>query len=451
MNRTTKILLAIGIIVLSYPGLAWLTGIAVQGRLQRSQQQVLERVPYVALLKREYDRGIYRSTEIATYGLRIPAAGAAIPAGATLTITSHIQHGPLPGLSAIGLATVDSTVSGPPAMQKALAAVLGTTPLMRVHTTVGLFGGATANITSPAFSTQLPDGSTLTWGGVTGTVTSGGIRARDSVQLSVPRLALKGSHGAFEIAGIEYSGSFRKAFDELYLGSGTLTIERLDGTTAPRSAFSLQRISLATASKADGQFLDMRVDLAMDAAQAAAVQLTNVVYSVSVEHLHGPTLASMTQAIRKAEGEAGPDPVKLQAAAQGAFRQYGVELLLHDPVIDIRRISFTMPEGTFLVSAKVSAPGLSPADLQGLPAASAALKTHAELTADVSVDNGLVQKFLALKRATPNVGQQLTTFEQQGYLTAGTSAVTTHVAYAAGKLTLNGHPFPPAPPAPPPP
>lgn len=447
MNRTTKLLLVIGgVIVLSYPGVAWVTGIAVQSRLQHSQQQALDRVPYVALLKREYHRGVYRSTEIATYGLRIPAAGAALPPGATITVTSNIQHGPLPGLSTVGLATIDSTVSGPPAMQKALSAVLGSTPILRIHTIIGLFGGATANVTSPAFSAHLPDGSTLTWGGVTGTITATGNQARGSVKLSVPRIAVQGAPGLFEVAGIEYSGSFQKAFDELYLGNGTLTVERMEGKT-PRNEFSFDRISFASASKPDGEFFDMRMDVAMDAAKVTALQLTKVVYSVSFEHFDGQAVASLAQAIRKAESQAGANPAQFQASMQSAVRQYGVDLLLHDPVLDIRKISFTMPEGTFLLSAKVSAPGLTRADLQW-PAAIAALKEHAEVTADLSVDDGLVQKFLAAKSSSnPRLGTQVSAFEQQGYLTAGSAAVTTHVAYGAGKLTLNGHPFPPTPPA----
>lgn len=450
MNKTSKTLLVIGvIIVLSYPGVAWVTGIVVQSHLQQTQQQVLERLPNVALLKREYHRGVYRSTEIATYGLRMPAAAAALLSEATITVTSHIQHGPLPGLSTVGLATIDSTVSGPPAMQKALSAALGSTPILRIHTTIGLFRTATVNVTSPAFSTHLPDGSTLAWGGMTGTITAIGNRDRGSANLSVPRFAVQGPQGSFEVTGIEYSGSFEKAFGELYLGDGTLTVERMDGKTATND-FSFDRISVASTSKPDGEFFDMQMDLAMDAAKVTAVRLTKLVYSASFEHFDGQAVASMTQAIRTAQRQAATDPAQLQAGMQSALRQYGADILLHDPVVNLRKVGFTMPEGTFLLSAKVSAPGLTRADLQGPAAVIAAIKEHAQATADLSVDNGLVQRLLAAKGSNPKLGSQLTAFEQQGYLTAGSGAVTTHLVYAAGKLTLNGHPFPPAPPAPPP-
>ncbi|MDE2049912.1 MAG: YdgA family protein [Gammaproteobacteria bacterium] len=449
MNRTTKILLAVGgIIVLSYPGLAWVSGIAIESRIQHSEQQMLDQVPYLALVRREYHRGVYRSTETATYGLRSPAlqamkgaGGAAFPSSATITIVSNIRHGPFPGLHAMALAVIDSTLVTPPALQ----AELGSKSILQAHTTVGLLGGATAGLSSPAFSLRLPDGSTLAWGGLTGTVTTTRGQARWSGQLNAPRLAFAGAQGGIELAGVEYSGSHAKAFDDLYLGTGTFTIERLDGSSPRSGDYSLQRISITSTSKADGEFFDLRVDAAMDAAKVAAVQLKNVTYSESLEHVHGPSLAALMRAIRGAQRQAGGNQTQLLAGVQDALRQYGADLLLHDPVLDIRQVSFTMPEGSFLLSAKVSAPGLSRADLQW-PAAIVALETHAQVTADLRVDNGLVQKLLSMGGSNPKIGAQLTSLEQQGYLSAGSAAVTTHLGYSGGRLTLNGHPFPPAPP-----
>lgn len=454
MNRTTKVLLAIGgIIVLSYPGIAWVTGMVIESRMQHNEQQALDQVPYLTLVKREYHRGVYRSTEITTYGFHLPlplaqntAVAALLPA-ATVTIVHNIQHGPFPGLHTAALAVIDSTLVTPPALQKELAAALGSKALLQAHTTVGLFGGATTELTSPALSLVLPDRSTLAWEGLTGTFRSTRNLAGWSAQLSVPQFVIQGAQGMIQFAGLEYSGSSQKAFEGLYLGTGALTVERLGASDASaQHGFSMQRLSLTTSSKADGEFFDMRADAALDAAQFAAVQLKNVTYSESLEHLHGPTFAAMTQAIRTAEQQAGSDPAQLRAGLQDAVRQYGAGLLLRDPVLDIRKVGFTMPEGSFLFSARISAPGLSQPDLQSPAAAIGALRTHAEITADLRVDNGLLQKLLTMGGSNPKIASQLTSFEQQGYLTAGAGAVTTHLEYSAGRLTLNGHPFPPAPP-----
>jgi uncharacterized protein YdgA (DUF945 family) len=453
VNRTTKILLAVGgILVLSYPGIAWVTGVAIESRIQHSEQRAVAQVPYLTLVSREYHRGVYRSTETATYGFRIPAlqavgaaAGAPFPTGATITVASNIRHGPFPGLHAPALATVDSTLLVPPALQKQLSGVLGSKPILQVHTTVGFFGGASANLASPAFNLRLPEGSSLAWGGLTGTITSTRNQARWSGRLSAPRLALQSAQGGIELAGIGYTGAHQKALDELYVGTGTFTIERVDGTAARLGDYSLQGISLTSTAKATGEFFDIRADVTTDAAKIASLSLKNLLYSESFEHVHGPSLASLVQAIRVAEHQSGLDRTRLQSGMRDAVRQYGGDLVLHDPVIDIRQLSFSMPEGSFLFSAKLSAPGLSRADLQW-PAAIAALKTHAQVTADLRVDNGLLQRLLAMGGSNSRIAVELGIFERQGYLTTGAGNVTTHLEFSGGRLTLNGLVFPPAAP-----
>lgn len=452
MNRTTKIALAIGgVIVLSYPGIAWVTGMAIESRMQHSEQQALDQVPYLTLVKREYHRGVYRSTEIATYGFHLPVTGgvktaAALPSSATFTVVNNIRHGPFPAGHAGALAVVVSTLVVPAPVEKTLSGVLGTRPVLQAHTTVSLFGGAATALTSPAFRLVLADGSALAWAGLTGTIRTARNQAGWTGQLSAPRLVFQGARGMVEFAGLEYSGSNARAFGGLYLGTGTLTIERL-GASSPRpdEGFSVQRLSVTSTSKPDGEFFDERTDLTADAATFAAVKVKNIAYSVSFEHLDGPSFASLLQALRSGAHEAVANPVQGQTTTRNALRQYGANLLLHDPVLDIPRAGFTMPEGSFLLSAKIRARGLASADLQW-PAAFMALKTHAEVTADLRVDNGLVQKFLTMGGSNPRFATQLTSFEQQGYLTAGASAVTTHIDYSGGRLTLNGHAFPPAAP-----
>lgn len=456
MNRATKILLAVGgVVVLSYPGLAWVTGIAIEGKIQHGEQQTLDRAPYLVLVKREYHRGIYRSTEVVTYRLRSPALQAAVrsavgnalfPSG-TITIVSNIQHGPLPALRTVALGVVESTLLESPALQQELASALGSKPVLEVRTRVGFFGGATVNLTSPAFGVRLQDGAALTWGGLTAAVSTARNQAHGSSQLNLPRLALQGPQGGFELAGVEYAGSHTKAFDGLYAGTGTLTIERLDGST-PRTGgqFSVDRFSLVSTSKVAGEFLDMRVDTTADAAKIAAVTLKNLSYSVSFEHVHGPSLVAMAQRIRAAQRQPGTGPTQLQAALQDALRQYGGDLAVRDPVIDIRQIGFGMPEGSVVFSARLRAPGLSSADLQSPTSVIMALRTHAQITADLRVDNGLMQKLLAMGGSNSRIAAQLTSLEQQGYLTAVSTAVTTHLDYSGGRLALNGHPFPPAAP-----
>ena len=458
MGRTTKVLLVIGvIIVLSYPGIAWVTGMAVESRLQHNEQQVLDKLPYLTVVNREYHGGVYRSTLVTTYGFRnlpglqaLKVAGGGLPSSATITVASNIQHGPLPGLHAVALAVVDSTIVTPPALQQELAAVIGSKPILQFHTTLGFLGGATSDMTSPAFSLKLADGSSLVWGGLTGTLSATHNQAHWSARLSAPHLLVHGSQGGpggFELTNAEYSGSEDKALDGLYVGNATFTIERVDGSgSRPGSDFSLQRMSLTSTSSANGEYFSYRIDVAADAAKFAAAQLSNLMYSESFEHIDGPTLLAFADALRAAERRANGNQAQLQAGMLDAFRHQGADLVAHDPVINIRQVSFTMPEGSLLISARISVPGLGANDLQQWPEGIMALRSHAQVTADLRVDNGLLQRFLAMGGSNPRIAAQLTSFEQQGYLTAGAAAVTTHLELSNGMITLNGHPFPPAAP-----
>jgi uncharacterized protein YdgA (DUF945 family) len=456
VGKKTKALLVIGvIIVLSYPGIAWVTGMAVESRLQHNERQVLDKLPYLTVVNREYHGGVYRSTLVTTYGLRnlpglqaLKVAGGGLPSSATITVASNIQHGPLPGLHAVALAVVDSTIVTPPALQQELAAVIGSKPILRFHTTLGFLGGATSEMTSPAFSLKLADGSSLVWGGLTGILSATRNQAHWTARLSAPHLLVHGSRGGgFELTNAEYAGSEHEALDGLYVGNATFTIERADGSgPRPGSDFSLQRMSLTSTSSANGEYFDYRIDVAADTAKFAATQVSNLMYSEGFEHIDGPALLAFADALRAAERQANGNQAQLQAAMLDAFHHQGANLVAHDPVINIRQMSFTMPEGSFLLSARISAPGLSTNDLQQWPAGIMALRSHARVTADLRVDNGLLQKFLAMGGSNPRIAAQVTSFEQQGYLTAGAAAVTTHLELSNGMITLNGHPFPPAAP-----
>jgi uncharacterized protein YdgA (DUF945 family) len=123
------------------------------------------------------------------------------------------------------------------------------------------------------------------------------------------------------------------------------------------------------------------------------------------------------------------------------FRERGLDVLLHDPVIEVPRIGFVMPEGEMHLSAKVSAPGLTREELQG-PALKAAILQHLQAQADLRVDAALMDRLLSASAYRDTAQQQLVTLERQGYLKHEGSQYTAHVAYQSGKLSVNGQPFP---------
>ncbi len=169
-----------------------------------------------------------------------------------------------------GSRIVDSTVVLAPEVQQELSAAIGSKPILQFHTTFGFFGGTTTDLTSPAFSVKLTDGAKLVWGGLTGTLTATRNKAHWTARMSAPHLLLQGAQGGFELTAAAWSGAGDKVLDDLNVGGGTFTVERLDGSgPRPGSDFSLQRISLTSTSKADGEFFNYRIDVGIDAAKFA--------------------------------------------------------------------------------------------------------------------------------------------------------------------------------------
>ncbi len=454
MNRTSQILLVAGALLgASYPGFAWLTGLLVEHQIERTEGQVTRDEPYVRILGRNYRRGVYRSSEVITYEFRLPptapiTATAALPSSFTLTVRSEITHGPFPDLRGTGLATIDSTLILPASARQEISKVIGSRPIVRARTRIGWFGSTRSTMTSPAFDWRGADGSTFAWSGLTAVMRGRRDLSSWSGRITAPGLTLRSADGArLELRDFAFSGRARRVFGAIFAGHNRIAVARLDGI-APRTgmAYALRQAAFTSRTDVHGAFLDMRFKLSSDAAQFGKVSLSHVVYSVGVEHLDGAALARLTRAVRAAESQASGNATLLQAQLQRTLRRYGGPLLLHDPVLKIRRMGFTMPEGTLALSATVSAPGLSASDL-GWPALIPALETHGQLTADLSIDDALLRKFMASHGAASGAAARITALERQGYLKARASTETLHLRFAAGRLTLNGEPFPPAAPA----
>ncbi len=171
--------------------------------------------------------------------------------------------------------------------------------------------------------------------------------------------------------------------------------------------------------------------------------------------MHGPSLAALTDDLRAAQRDAytttGTDATAAASAQTKkfleVFRKDGVDILLHDPVFELPHIGFVTPEGELRMSAKFTAPGLKREDFQGEGRATmAAIVQHLQASADLRVDTALLDKLLEGNPNSDKVAAQARALEGQGYITRDGNALTAHLVFEHGKLSVNGHPFPPGPP-----
>lgn len=450
MNKTIKILLIIGgLLVVSYPGTAWLMGLVVEHHIEHAEQQLSHQAPYIALVKRRYDRGVYRSTEVVTYRIHDPLllqrkSGQPALSHRTFTVTVRniIRHGPFPGLRSAGLATIDSTLQLSSQAQRQLSELLGSKPIVQVHTIIDWLANTQSRITIPAFSWQAPNGSSFVWNGLTGVVDTGGNFSSWSGHINVPQLNVRTHDGGhLTLLGLGFSGHGQKAFDAFFAGRNQFKILQLTSRDPHTGrTIALHHIAVTSTTDVHGNFLDAHFNASVDASRFGTISLSHIVYSVAFDHLHGPTLSQLSRALHAAERDTSATSAQITARVQQALRQYGAQLLLHNPVFKIRKASFTMPDGTLVLSGSARSPGLSSADLR-LPNLISALKAHARVTAHLRIDNALLQKFITTRGHAAVLAARVTALEQHGYLTSGARSVTTQLRYDDGQLTLNNKPL----------
>jgi uncharacterized protein YdgA (DUF945 family) len=450
-------------LVAAYPLSAWLIGVVVERQLQAREEQNLRQVaPYLSLIQRTYRRNVYGATEVVTYGLGEPFARVfrSIPGGGAslssfrLTIRNTIHHGPLPRLRAFALATMDTELVLPPEAQKRLDALLGRKSALSSHTSISWLGRYRSEIAVPAFQGELAPGITLSSGGVAGTSIATGDLSSVSGDFTAKGFTLRGEGGEAELDDLRGKVAMRRVFSTLNIGDIDLSIGRLDAhvqsKSGPPSQLSLQQLSFVGKTSVTGDYVDSSGELSAGSMRVEKVAATHLAYAYAGRHLYGPALASFTDGLRTAAADNVPgDPQAAQQYQQkilDVVRKDGIDLVVHEPVIEISRVGFAMPEGELRVSAKFAAPGLKRADFDGTTQAmTAAVAQHLQATADIRIDTGLLDRLMEGNPNSDRIAAQTRALEAQGYITQDGNALSAHIVFDRGKLTVNGKAFPPTP------
>jgi uncharacterized protein YdgA (DUF945 family) len=463
MSRKTGIPLAILLVlVLTYPLDAWLIGIGIEHRITQDEQAALARAPYLSILSRSYRRGIYGAVEEVTIGVRFwlpqglrrTSTAADPPPLFELTARNTIHHGPLPQLRTFAYATSDTELLLPPALAQALQPVLHGEAPLRAHSRFGWSGARSAVITSPAFATTLASGAHISWRGIKGSSVSSRHAGSVAVALTAPGLVLEKGTSSLHADDLTVEARLHKAFETLYVGTMKLSLASAEikgawgraNADATVKTAQLHNLAVTGDTTVQGDYLDTGGSLTLQGLESEAFSASNLAYEFGFRHLYGPTYAQLTtdlQTASQASYAQGATPGESVRLLTEVWRKDGVELLLHDPVLEIPRVAFTMPEGQMLVSARLAAPGIRREELQGAPAAiMLGLVPHLQATADLRIDADLLTRFLSESK-NGGMAAQIEAFERAGYLKRDGKALTTHLTYERGQLLVNGQPFKP--------
>ena len=466
MDRSIRLALVVIVVVaLAYPAAAWVLGFSVERQWQEREQYALAQIPYITVVKRDYRRGVYSSTEEVTYSVggsilnTLRAAGHGDWADhAQFTIRNTIHHGPLPQLRAFAPATVDTEMVLSPHVREKLATALGNKGGLTIHTRMKWLGGGTTIVTSTPFQIQTPQGGEFSWRGGDARIEYGRNYGSQAATFDSPGFSLQNPLPNADSASLVKVtfGSFKLAtdtqlvFDAMHVGTMHFTLADF-AIENPAKDFklTLQKLALDSKSQVTGEYVDTGVIIGTGALQAPKFAATRLNYEVHLDHIHGPSAAALIRALRAAQVEAATTSSPPADAGQKmleAFQTSGIDILLHDPVIDVQHTGFTTPDGELVLSVKATMPGVTRADLVFNPrTVMATAVKFLQASADVRIDTALLDKLLDGSGNGDTITTQLQGLQRQGYIKLDGKALTTHLVFQNGHLKINDLAFPPMP------
>ena len=132
-------------------GLPWVIGNIVEDRVDRGLDKVLAEAPYLGIVERHYTKGWFRSEQEVTFEVIGPLTPALRPAAAPrrFTLRNEILHGPVLGLSGLGLARINWHLVLSENQSAYLRSIFGSEEPLEASTRIDFFGGGTTRSRRP--------------------------------------------------------------------------------------------------------------------------------------------------------------------------------------------------------------------------------------------------------------------------------------------------------------
>lgn len=468
------LLTSLGIALLAYPAASWYLGVQVESALNAYHRQI-DSSSYVTVSERHYERGVFGATESLTLELfgdltRGIEGGTSPRTPLHLTLRSRLRHGPFAG-GRLAAAVLDSELQLDPETRAEIDRLTGGASLLSGQAVLQLDGSGAGRLSSPAFSTQIPDPETgetlrLVWGGLRGEVEFSPQMSRYSMSGRIPRLEMTNDAGVgMVMSGMRFSADQQRLLaDEplLYVGPQHHSVEEIRIVGEDDAHLALAQVSYALDTPIEGEFVDMIARMRVDAIESDGRRYGPAACDFSIRHLHAQTLAGLYRRLL----DVYSDPSQAGAGAREPMQELArvaepaLELLGYRPTIHLDRLSLATAEGELLLEADASLPGIPPGGFENPALLLAGLDARARIA---------VPKALLIRLAAERAGTQLAAMSgtgaaraldepdtemlaaqlevelaqliDQGLIQRDGDALTSEVTLEAGQLRVNGKLF----------
>jgi uncharacterized protein YdgA (DUF945 family) len=480
----------------AYPASAWYLGKQIEAAHAELDKQVAA-VPYLKLVKHDYERTLFGATEVIT--LELPAelfhkppapvvpealaadantpteanaeqAPVAAPAPAPvapaaplppiqITVKSEIQHGPFPGLRDFGAGSARTVIVFDDATQQKVAAAFGGKPPVEVQTLYSLFGGGHATLTSPAFKFSFagnPEGSKAA-------ISGDGLTASMDFTAGLDHYTANGDAPRFEIVddkglkivftGLKFDSTQQRLFKDeplLYSGTQRFTLAEVlaESTQEGGSKTQIKGLDYNVSIPVAGEHIDMIAKIGATDFQVAEQNFGPIHYDFSLKHVHARKFAALHRSgMALYSKPMAADNTQQLEQAFAALKTPALELMMENPEFTIDRLSMHTTGGDANLSARIKLSGVTAEDFNNPMTLVSKIDFAADLSAPVSLIDTLQpgkatseEEIQARKLASE---QAIAGVVQQGYVTNEGSMLKTRITFSKGQLLVNEKPFNP--------
>jgi uncharacterized protein YdgA (DUF945 family) len=439
-------------VLIAYFFVSWRVGFAIEKQINEPLELLKGRAAYVEVVENTFRRGWFVSEQDLTVDLFHNLAGA--PAGATpfstpiqIKIHNVIWHGPICGLTCIGLARVRTHVSFGPALQAYLSSAFGSAEPLHIESRMGFGGGGSATVISPAIKdAALSNGARIGWGGVE--LKSEFARDYNSYSLhgSMPKISYASVDGnQVEIDDFDLVAHSKRALRTLYEGESNVTIGRISVSGAKAGGAVLSNLRGSYQSAANNAYMNMIDKISVGAITASSLTFSGAHFDFSLNHLEMDSLEQLSAAMQKVNQDVSLPPAQRGPNLLAAVKEPGIVFFSHNPQLALDRFSIAIGGGEARLSGTVTLSGVAESDF-GAGADPKAIIQKLDADLDMSIDDA----FLNGLPNAPRMTAQLQSFADQGLATHANGKFHTKIGFHQGTTTFDGKTLaqPQPPPAP---
>jgi uncharacterized protein YdgA (DUF945 family) len=423
-------------------------GIAIEKQINEPLGRLAGRAPF-EVVANTYRRGWFLSEQDITIDLFHHLAGvsaAAKPFSTPVQIKIHnvIWHGPICGLTCIGLARVRTHVSFSPALQAYLSSAFGSAEPLHIESRMGFGGGGSATVSSPAIKrAALSNGVSIGWGGVELKSELAADYNSYFLHGSMPRVSYASADGnQVEFDDFDLVAHSKRALRTLYEGESDISVGRISFSAPKAGAAVMTDLRGGYQSAVNNGYMNMVEKISVGAIAASSLNFSGAHFDFSLNHLEIDSLEQLSAAMQKVNQDASLPAAQRSPSLLAAIKAPGIVFLSHSPQFALDRFSIAINGGEARLNGMATLSDVVESDF-GAEADPKAIIQKLNADLDVSIDDAFLNGLPNAARATA----QLQSFADQGLATHVNGKFHSKKAFNQGMTTFDGKSLPqPAPP-----